>query len=549
MNNIKKITFTDQKIVILISFFISLFAFFYFLHRGELISFGDAASRLDISRKIIDSLTPGVGQFGDIWLPLPQILMLPLIWNDYLWHSGIAGSIMSGISFVLLMFFIYQTAFLITGKKIGATIAAVVVATNINVLFMQVTAMSEILFISMVAGGLYFLTRWCYQKNDQNLIFAGLFISAASFTRYEGYALVLTSILFVGLFTYFTFRNLRKTEGKVILFSTISLTGIFVWAGYLGLIFGNPFIWKDIYSHQASIISTDVVNKQTLADQGTVIPQQGHLLSAIVSYWISTAYMNGVLITILASIAFIIFGIYLLKNKQFSKKPQLFILFIPLSLYAFVVYSLYRGSIPLEQPSFNLATLLGTLGNNLYEYNIRYGIDMVPFIALILGWLSSKSKLFTSLVVAVASFQILALHFTKTLPIFSLPREYSISASGMSAAETQSTLWFKSNYDGGLIMISALKHDPVMFNMGIKYKNFIQEGAGKYWISSRISPEKYATWIYMYKLDSKGGAASDSVTKYVSNNPILNTRYKVAYQNSEIIIYKIIDAPDVVGIL
>ena len=63
--------------------FISFTAFLIFFQSGQNLLYGDALSRMNISRKILDNLTPGLAQLGNVWLPLPQVLMLPLIWNDY----------------------------------------------------------------------------------------------------------------------------------------------------------------------------------------------------------------------------------------------------------------------------------------------------------------------------------------------------------------------------------------------------------------------------------------------------------------------------------
>src|ERR1700722_2293993 len=74
------------------------FSFLYYLN-GENILYADTMSRLDIARKVIDNLTPGFAQIGNVWLPLPQVLMLPFIWNNFFWHSGTAGALMSRTAF------------------------------------------------------------------------------------------------------------------------------------------------------------------------------------------------------------------------------------------------------------------------------------------------------------------------------------------------------------------------------------------------------------------------------------------------------------------
>ncbi|HVX65122.1 MAG TPA: hypothetical protein VHA11_00895, partial [Bryobacteraceae bacterium] len=48
-------------------------AFFY--SHGYLLYYGDATAHLNIARRVLDSRTPGWGQIGTVWLPLPHLLM------------------------------------------------------------------------------------------------------------------------------------------------------------------------------------------------------------------------------------------------------------------------------------------------------------------------------------------------------------------------------------------------------------------------------------------------------------------------------------------
>ncbi len=68
--------------------------------RATLLYYGDAEAHLNIARRIVDSRTPGCDQIGTVWLPLPHLLMLPFVRNDWLWRSGLAGAIPSAICFV-----------------------------------------------------------------------------------------------------------------------------------------------------------------------------------------------------------------------------------------------------------------------------------------------------------------------------------------------------------------------------------------------------------------------------------------------------------------
>ena len=63
----------------------------YLIDESSFLYYGDAVSHLFISRKIIDSNEPGILQIGTVWLPLPQLMMLPFSLIDSLFSSGLAG--------------------------------------------------------------------------------------------------------------------------------------------------------------------------------------------------------------------------------------------------------------------------------------------------------------------------------------------------------------------------------------------------------------------------------------------------------------------------
>jgi hypothetical protein len=82
--------------------------------------------------------------------------------------------------------------------------------------------------------------------------------------------------------------------------------------------------------------------------------------------------------------------------------------------------------------------------------------------------------------------------------------------------------------------VSAAKHDPQMFQLGLDYKTYIHEGTAKYWITSLKDPSVYATWIFM-DYDN----AEDGVTKKLKNSPILENHFDLVYNQSNLRIYKI----------
>src|SRR5204862_6613920 len=71
-------------------------------------NYRDAIFRLEKAREFFDASNPGFfSHLGTVWLPVTHLLMAQLASLDFLWHTGLAGSIIGYICFVSNIFFIY----------------------------------------------------------------------------------------------------------------------------------------------------------------------------------------------------------------------------------------------------------------------------------------------------------------------------------------------------------------------------------------------------------------------------------------------------------
>src|SRR5882757_7785416 len=93
----------DREILLVLQFAasISIASFFFYLQKSELLLYGDAVAHINIARRVFDSRTPGLLQLGTVWLPLPHLLMIPFLLSDWMWKTGVGGSIPSLIAYVL----------------------------------------------------------------------------------------------------------------------------------------------------------------------------------------------------------------------------------------------------------------------------------------------------------------------------------------------------------------------------------------------------------------------------------------------------------------
>src|ERR1700679_1034029 len=128
----------------------------YFYRTGATLYYGDAEAHLDIARRIIDSRTPGWSQVGTTWLPLPHLLMIPLVRNDWMWTTGLAGAILSGVSMTMAAAFLFASVLRILSNTAAATAACAVFLLNPNVLYLGSVPMTEPVFFAASFALLYF---------------------------------------------------------------------------------------------------------------------------------------------------------------------------------------------------------------------------------------------------------------------------------------------------------------------------------------------------------------------------------------------------------
>jgi len=100
--------------VAMIAAVLSLFAFLYFFANGMTNVYGDGVAHVNIARKVVDSpddlLWQRYMQIGSPWLPLQTVAIMPLVANDWMWRTGVAGSIVSMISFIIAAVALYLLA-------------------------------------------------------------------------------------------------------------------------------------------------------------------------------------------------------------------------------------------------------------------------------------------------------------------------------------------------------------------------------------------------------------------------------------------------------
>jgi len=490
-NTVEKINLFVEKYFSLFILFlltaISAFCSLFYYSNGLGLAYNDARSHLDIGRRIVEGLKPGLAQLGSVWLPLPHILMIPTIWNDFMWHSGLAGSLQSMISFVATGLLIYYFLQKIGVGFLGRFIGVVVFTANINVLYLQSTAMTELLLIATMLAGVYELMLYFRDDKILSLIKSSFWIMLSSLIRYEGWFLLAIAGGLIAVKTLKD-RGYKVSEGVFLFFVTLGGFGVALWFLW------NQLIFKDALYFVFGPYSAR--SQQVRLEEAGVLATKGDLLFSLKIYFYALVYNSYAFNVILGLIGAIVFW--------FDKKIKSAVKIASLALFAplvFNVLALYLGH--------SVLFIQGLSGNTWF--NARYGIMMLPTIAIFIGYLIQKA--------ASLRYVIIGLFIFVTFFAFASNDAVTIDDARVGSSQknvSEVSGWLNKNAKerSGFILIAAASHDAIIFSSGLPMKKFIHEGTGAYWESATVYPDRWARWIVMRTND-----LNDGVFKLVSRTP------------------------------
>jgi hypothetical protein len=509
---------TIQSVVIMLVVF-AVIATVISYRYNYIIAYGDAESHLNIAKRVVSSITPGFAQLGGIWLPLPHLLLIPLVYFQGLWRSGLAGSIISGASFIVGGIYLYKLVYLFTNKQLASFLAVLSYGLNPNILYMQTTPMTELPLIMFFILSTYFFCRFLYSespvKNIYYLVAASFFGFCATLTRYDGWFLVIIESLIIGLLYLSQPENRKELEGKLTLFITLAFFGIGFWLLWDYLILNDPlFFTNSSFSAKSQ--------QQSWLSRGE-LPTYNNLTTSL-AYYLVTSLRNIGIVMSFTSIAGLLFFI-IDGGKTFMKRILIvLLLFVP---FIFYVITLYLGQSVIFIPDLTPETFEWRL------FNVRYGIMMVPTAAFGVGYLSTKIKHLN------LSYWIIGLFILLQAASFITQQEKVITwddgVVGLSHSKrADAEIWLKNNYDGGSVLLDDFARTISIIRTNLPMDKVIYIGNKPYWEESLEEPEKYATWIVLQK--------HDAVWKDLYEDPVKQGRlykyFEKAYTSEDILIFK-----------
>jgi Dolichyl-phosphate-mannose-protein mannosyltransferase len=356
---------------------VSFFSFLYYLRQGDLLLYGDAVAHINIARRVFDSRTPGLLQLGTVWLPLPHLLMIPFLISNWMWQTGIGGSIPSLVAYVFSVAGIFR---LVRGAlsagntnenvaRIAAWGAAIIFAANPNLIYLQTTAMTEPVYLAFFIWAVVYFSEFVQGMHPtdgirgarSSLLKCALCLAAACLTRYDGW--FLTAVIGAcALLVIWRCANGRSLRRSFINFVLIAAAAPTLWLAYNAVVYRNPLEFAN------GPYSAKAIEERTSPPGSPPHPGSNNLPMAV-SYFLKAGQLNvapgnwGRFWLALAVAA----SIFMLWENR--RRWPLLLLWVPVPFY---MLSIAYSGVPIFLPIWWPHSL----------YNARYGIQLLPAFAV-----------------------------------------------------------------------------------------------------------------------------------------------------------------------
>jgi hypothetical protein len=472
---------------------------------GYILWYGDAQAHLNIARRIFDSRTPGYRQIGSPWLPVLHVLCLPFVGDNWLWSTGLAGTIPVGVCFVIAGTFFYLALLRSFENRWAAAAGLACLALNPNFLYLASIPMTEAVFMAELSITLFAIAEFRLLKPavpqwSWPVVLAGISICLATLTRYDGWTLLPVAGLVLA------FSAPRRRLLVFVVFCSIASLGPLYWLLHNRYVYGDwlEFYWGP-YSAQAIYLRG--------LTQGLERYRGDHQLGyALQYYWAAGKLCIG---TPLFWIGMVGAFAALWKRGGWA---ILFLLATPLSF----ISNMYSGQVPIYMP-------------HLYPfsyYNTRYGIAVLPlaafaaaallvFIPARLRWLSFALPL-----LAVAPWVL-----SHSPENWACWKESEVNSASRRAWTRAAGEYLRANYkDGDQILAPFGDVTGILCYMPLGLRNTVHEDNVPEWyaVTSRLDLYHRQKWAVAQSGDFLARAIDKANTRQTIYQPVLEVYTKNA---------------------
>jgi hypothetical protein len=464
---------------------VSCAALLFYFRQGAILLYGDAVAHTNIARHVFDSRTPGILEFGTVWLPLPHLLDMPFVVNGWMWRTGLGASIPSMIAYVAGVPGIFRLAKGLA-SHFAAWMAALVYAFNPNLIYMQATAMTEVLYLALFIWAVVFFCEFARRVSSdpkragKSLELSAIMISAAMLTRYDGWFLAAwAGIALMAILWRLKLRGRLDQAIRRGAINFILLTGLTacLWLAY------NHGAYGRALEFATGPYSARAILERSRTSSFPTYPGENSLRTAAL-YFLKVSRMNvaeGPFDAWLPGVAFAA----LLAAIYFSRKH------LPLALLwgpvIFYVLAIAYGSAPIYFPEWWPYSY----------YNVRYGLQMLPaiavFAALGFEFLSRliPARVAASLIIVLVVVSYISVCHKKPICM----REAEINGSARMAFDAKLAVELKKLPASATLMMYTGSYSGALQDAGIPLRRVLREGNHPDWEIGLSGPAEAADYV------------------------------------------------------
>ena len=541
----RRIVKHPEFIIIIATIAVSSITAYILLTRdpNSLLYYGDGISHLIIARRVFDWIIPGLAQLGSVWLPMTHIMLMPFVTNNFLFHTGLAGTIVSTISTAITAVAIFRIVKLQFNSTSVGFLASALYMANTSVIYMAVVPMMEAPFMMFFMLAVYYIQKWysIYTKNAdiwkqyRVILKCAIAISAATLTRYEAWTLPIGVAIIILIVMLVIRKESWKRRVEALLYVAIpySFLGISGWV-----------LWNLVIFRNALEFATGPYSAQTQA------------ISRPYRQYLYLKPINS--LSILYDVAKDTYGIHLIVLSV-------------IGIAAYIYMNRRKGSVlfsiltiaMLMAPMITdfLAMIQGS--GEIYPYGYPYGwfngrylIFLAPLFAFasaaLIMFVASKGKRVLTILAVLLVVTLYGVTFV-THPL-DIGKTTALRDRGILPFNKANQITFDTGkvlgklYTKGHIisLTTGLDGPTIMISSGISLKNFIDVASGDYWDTVEESPWIYGDYIILEKSNAIA-ESFDPVNKVIehwnSNKPILMKHYQLIYENRDYEILKKASSP------
>jgi hypothetical protein len=328
--------------------------------------YGDASSRLVKARMMVDSPHPGLHWLGTGWLPLPQLLFLPVSLVDALFSTGLAGAV------VCLPLLAWATALLckvllrVTGDRVASALAALLVALNPNMLYVSLTAMTETITLFFGIAAVWLWLSWIDARDDArstpSLLLGCLSAAAATLCRYEAWPFTVVGSAGIAV-SVVASRGAARRTGALLGVVALSFVGMALWLVWHAAHFGDPLH----FAHAEHYSAAWQAKHRAVRDTYYLRPWE-----SLGIYRVTMVAVFGRALLIVAAL-----GTALLPRRRPAAE------------------TLFLSAILLAMPVCTLAAVYLGIAEMTRWWNSRFVLLLAPFLAVALAVLAAEARAVT----------------------------------------------------------------------------------------------------------------------------------------------------------